>query len=417
MNAPTTFAPTALGATSLGQNALNVAPAFPVATTEQANSAAPQYLALPDNFPVPLDGRQQAELQNRVEQFSFMALQTRDIPKLGLAAETELGRALDGFMARIEKQNNPALFRLTDELTTSFEDAKLEQVADKILNAKPSLLARIYGSINKKFLRKATAAVWESVSRMASGRSKTLADQVNGIQKKLEAEMANLGVELTNMDKVKEAYRVNLVTFAIETAFLHNALLKARAEFAHHEDELKKDPQAYQDAMDKLQALESRALAIEGGLSKLPADQIVIRQLQNAGVATLQELSTTMASRFNSIKSELLILHGALAVQAVQRLGEQGAALDANLGKVRAKVMGNVVQTAATMPGRNRAQQAAQLQALVEQSRQLQAITESARETNKLEFDKARQTMAGVRKDLLDLGLSVNPGRTVDGSF
>lgn len=413
MNAPTTFAPTTPSATTLGQSVLEAAPSLPlVATTPPSES-----LTLPGNFPVPLTPEQQAALRNRVDSFNFLALATRDVPKLGLSAELELGKALDGFLARVNQQGNPALFRLTDELTNRFEEAKLDQVADRILNAKPSLLSRLYGTVNKKFMRNAVARAFEDVSRLAAGRSKALSDHVNAIQKKLEAEMSKLGDELTNMDKVKEAYRINLVTFAVETAFLHNALLKAREQLAAAEDELKKDPQLYQDTLDKLQALESRALAIEGGLTKLPADQIVIRQLQNAGVGTLQELATTMSSRFNSIKAELLTIHGALAVQGVQRLGQQGADLDANLGKVRAKLMKDVVSTAANLPGQNRAQQAAQLQALVGQSRELQLLAVQAREQNKAQFETARQTLSGVRKELLELGLAVKPGQTVDGSF
>lgn len=416
MAAPTTFAPTELGAASMSQQAFDAAPSLPLVPV----TAAPQggdSLALPDNFPVPLTAEQHTSLQARVAAFDFLALATRDIPKLGLSAELELGKALDAFLSRINQQGNPALFRLTDELTNHFEDAKLEEVADRILNAKPGLLARVYGLLNKRFLRSAIARAFEDVARLASSRSKTLSDHVNAIQKKLEGEMVKLGEELTNMDRIKEAYRANLVSFGVETAFLHNALLKARHQFAQAEEELKKDPQLYQDSLDKLQALESRALAVEGGLTKLPADQIVIRQLQNAGVGTLQELATTMSSRFNSIKGELLIIHGALAVQTVQRLGQQGANLDANLGKVRGKLMKDVVTSAATLPGQNRAQQAAQLQAVVVQSRELLALTSQAREQNKEQFEAARQIMSGVRKDLLDLGLAVNPGQTVTGSF
>ena len=53
--------------------------------------------------------------------------------------------------------------------------------------------------------------------------------------------------------------------------------------------------------------------------------------LENAGLSTLQETMTTAAGRFASIKMTLLTIHGALVTQGVQRLAEQGAALDANL--------------------------------------------------------------------------------------
>lgn len=374
-------------------------------------------LELPANFPVPLTPEMAREVQSVVDKFSFRNLALRDIPQMGLPAEMELGRALDGFLSRIDKQNNPQLFRLTNELTTHFEDAKLEEVADRILNAKPSLWMRIYGLLNPRALRQAAARVYEDVARIAAGRSKTLSDHVSAIESKLKVEMQKVSTEMTHMDNVKAAYRNSLVSFALFTAILHNALLKARQEFALMEPELQKDPQALQDAQDKLQALESRALAIEGTLTKLPADQIVIRQLQNAGIGTLQELSTTMAGRFSSIKMELLIIHGALMVQGVQRLGEQGANLDANLGKVRAKLMNDVVTTAAAAPGKNREAQAKKLQDIVKQSQDLYQLTEQARAQNKQQFETARQLMAQARQDLLALGQNVNPGRTVAGSF
>lgn len=425
MNESTSYMPKTLGVAQITpinmggtqESFLDAGNTHSLSVVDQGSHQLATGIVLPTNFPLPLNSEQLASIQARVSEFSFHTIATRDIPKLGLSAEMELGRALDAFLSRINQQGSPALFKLTDELTNRFEEAKLEEVADRILNAKPGFFARLYGMLNKKFLRNAVAKIYEEVSRMASGRSKTLADHVNAIQRKLEAEMRSLSEELTHMDRIKEAYRANLLSFAIETAFLHNALIKARVQFADAEPELRKDQQAYQDAMDKLQALESRALAVEGGMTRLPADQIVIRQLQNAGVSTLQELSTTMAARFNSIKSELLTIHGALAVQAVQRLGEQGAALDANLGKVRGKLMNQVTTTAANMPGNNRIQQAEQLKALVNQSRELQRITDAARTENKKKFEQARDTMSNVRKDLLEIGLAVNPGQSVSGSF
>lgn len=416
MTQRTAFAPTSmLGIAPTQAGAL-------VADQQQtaASISSPQptaTLVIPENFPVPLSQDQLALLADRIERFSFMHLATRDIPSIGLSAEQQLGTALDAFLSRIEQRGNPSLFKLTDELTNQFESAKLEEVADRILNAEPSAFERFIGLFSKRYLRTAMANALEDVSRLASGRSKTLSDHVNSIQKKLELEMVKLGQELAHGDQVKEAYRSNLVSFAVETAFLHNALLKARAELAAAQPVLAKDPQALQDALDKIQALESRALAVEGGLTKLPSDQIVIRQLQNAGIATLQELSTTMASRFNSIKSELLVIHGALSVERAQQLAQQGAALDANLGKVREKLMGNVTATAATMPGQNRVSQAQQIKAAVASARSLQKISDDGRTANQKSFEEARQTMAMVRKDLLEIGIVVRPGTSVAGQY
>ncbi|MGT2467579.1 hypothetical protein ACVOMV_25975 (plasmid) [Mesorhizobium atlanticum] len=70
-----------------------------------------------------------------------------------------------------------------------------------------------------------------------------------------------------------------------------------------------------QELRDKLRLLESRALALEGTYTRLPADQMVIQQIEQAGITTLQETATTVAARFASIKMTLLSIHGAFAVK------------------------------------------------------------------------------------------------------
>lgn len=163
------------------------------------------------------------------------------------------------------------------------------------------------------------------------------------------------------------------------------------------------------EARHKLQALQSRALALEGTLSRLPSDQLVIRQLQNAGLATWQETTTTAAARFASIKMTLLTLHGALMTQGVQRLASQGKALDDNLSAVRSQLMRDVVSSSANLPGDNRLAQAQQLQAIVAESHALQNIVLQARQANTLKFEQARQLMAQAQQDMLALGQQLRP--------
>jgi chromosome segregation ATPase len=233
------------------------------------------------------------------------------------------------------------------------------------------------------------------------------------METRLRTEMTRLNEELRHLDTVKAEYRKSFVAFAEDAVFLNSALAKARADVAALEPELAGDPQRRHDLRDKLQSLESRALAVEGTLSKLPADQLVIRQLQNAGVATLQELATTMASRFASIKMTLLTIHGARMVQDLQRLGQQGADLDRNLNRVRSILMQDAVQNAATAPGNNRLAQAQQLQSVVADTQNLVALVDAARDTNQRKFDEARALMAQAREDMLTLGKGLNPAATV----
>jgi hypothetical protein len=164
-----------------------------------------------------------------------------------------------------------------------------------------------------------------------------------------------------------------------------------------------------QEIHDKLQALESVALSRETMMTRLPAEALIIRQLQNAGISTLQELTVTMGDRFASIRMTLLGIHGANLVRNVQRLGQANANLDNQLQEARAKLMGAVVSTAANAPGNNRVEQANNLKRVVTDTQSLQAVVEAAREANRIKFDEARAIMSEARKELLALGQQITP--------
>lgn len=371
-------------------------------------TVAPAAVMLPQNFPVVLDTKQTTALSTRINSFSLAATPLASISTIGLETEVALSRALDGFLSRIDKNDTPQLFKLVESLNTAVESERLPALADQILNAKPTVGERILGFFSRKKLNEAMDRAYEQAGRVISGKTKTLSDLVNAQESKLRIEMGKLNEDMKQFDLVKERYRECFVSFAVETAYANSVLEAARREaeliLENNEDLLIRN-----DITAKIQALESRSLALEGALTRLPADQLVIRQLQDAGIGTIQELATTISSRFNSIRQTLLTLHGAYKVQGVQRLGQQGAELDKNLLAVRSKLMKEVVTEAATAPGRNREEQAKQLIAVVADTKELYDLTEKARATNQEKFVQARAVMAQAREDMLVLGRQLNP--------
>jgi hypothetical protein len=148
-------------------------------------------------------------------------------------------------------------------------------------------------------------------------------------------------------------------------------------------------------------------------MTKIPAETLDIREVQNAGVSTLQELTTTLGDRFLSISETLIAINSAQQVQAVQRLGESGAALDNNLTQVRARLSRQVVEKAANAPGDNRLAQANQVKSIVENTKVLREIKETARVKNEAKFAEASATFAQMRVVLLELGQQSNPAGSV----
>lgn len=382
---------------------------FAPTTSLVASSLASQALVvLPDNFPTVLDQSQAVGLQKRVDEFSITNMPLNKISTIGLEAEVTLSKALDGFLSRIDKNSSPQILKLVGELNTAIDKEQLMEMADQIMHAKLTLGERIAGFFNKKKMAEAMDRAYEATGRAISGKTKTLADVVNVQERTLRTEMDKVNDEMRQFDLVKDKYRECFMLFAIETAFANSVLQKAKSE-AEVILATTTDVLVHSDVTSKLQALESRALAIESSLTRLPADQLVIRQLQEAGVMTIQELATTVTARFNDIRGTLLTLHGAYKVQGVQRLGEQGAALSRNLQQVRSSVMKEITIAAAEAPGKNREEQAKQLVAVVSDTKELYNLVKTAQATNQTKFDQARALLGQSRQEMLALGSQMNP--------
>jgi hypothetical protein len=374
-----------------------------------AATDADQGLTLPANFPVQLQPEQIAKIRQRVGSFDFAQISHEQIAVLGAEPTLALNRILDAYLARINRAENPQIFKLIPALDEAVAKERLGELAGNILNAKPSFVDRVRGLMNKRSLARALDRVYEDLSRLAKMKSQTLSDVVKDLEGKLSIELKKLGTELLELEAMKNEYRRIFVAFAEETVFLQNVLKKAKAEAPALLADAGPDLARQQEIQDKLQSLESVSVARETMMTRMPAEQIVIRQVQNAAISTVQEVVTTMGDRFASIRMTLITIHGTQMIQNVQRLSQSGANLDNNLQEARAHLMQGVVTAAALAPGYNRVEQANNLKRIVTDTQALQTIVDNARVANQARFEEARNTLAGVRQDLLALGMKVNP--------
>ncbi|QHJ00479.1 hypothetical protein GT347_22380 [Xylophilus rhododendri] len=378
---------------------------------------APQQVAIPANLgftppPEALDA-----VARQVDGIDPAATPLLALASLGSDADVALHRSLGAFLDRIDKAQNPQLFKLVAELNREVAAQDLPGLADRILDGKPGFLEKLGGLFSRRGAAASANALFEQLRALVAGRTATLKTLMDRMERDIEAEKKNAIAEAQNLESLKNQYRAHFSEFAMATILVNTLAHKAQAQFdaaqaavaSSAPDAL--DSGSLQDLQDKVLALQNRALALEGVFTKLPAEQLVIRQVQTAAVQTVLEVSTTTAQRFASIKMTLLSLHGALATQSLQRIAEQGAQLDSNLAAARAKVVGNVVATAANAPGDNRLRQAGQLRDIVTQTAALQQVVEDARRSNAQKFEEARGLLSQARTDLAQLGATIRPDR------
>ena len=247
----------------------------------------------------------------------------------------------------------------------------------------------------------------QEVGDLISSRTRTLADEMGRLEGELSKEMKTLFGELQALESLKQSYGTHFAGFTVDAAVARAFLEKARQVVAQETAAAAPADMTAQarlrELQDKLRLLESRALALEGTYTRLPADQMVIQQIEAAGIATLQETATTVSSRFASIKMTLLALHGAFAVKSVQQIAQRQARLDQQLTQLRGQATKDVAVAAAKAPGDNRVAQAQQIATIIAQTREIHELVETAKQETEAKFETARQMFEQSRAELVAL--------------
>lgn len=366
------------------------------------------HMAPLDTGAIVLRPEQVPQAQEALQTLDFGAVAPGDIIKIGLGSEQALQQTLDGFLARLDKKTAAKVFALFQRLEKGVDDAKLPEILEKIQQGEqPGFFAGLFAKLTGRKPEDAMREFMQEVGDLVAGRTRTLADEMQRLEVELSKEMKTLFSELQALETLKQSYGTHFASFTLDAAVARAFLDKAKQYVA--QEQATADPadvaaQArVRELQDKLRLLESRALALEGTYTRLPADQMVIQQIEAAGVATLQETATTVSSRFASIKMTLLSIHGAFAVKSVQQISERQARLDQQLTQLRGQATKDVAVTAAKAPGDNRVAQAQQIAAIITQTREIHELVQAAKKETEEKFEEARRLFEQSRADLAAL--------------
>lgn len=355
-----------------------------------------------------LTAQQIVKADEKLSAYDFKTMVPGDIVRLGLDTELALQKTLDSFLERLDRNNASKLFDLFGQLEKGVEDARLAEILQRLHEGeKPGFLAGLLRRLTGKNPDQLVREFMDDVGDMISSRTRTLADRMQTLETELAGEVQRLFGELKTLDALKTSYAAHFDDFTIAAATARALLDRARVFVENERAKLAAGDVTSQvkvrELDDKLRLLESRALALEGTYTRLPADQMVIQQIELAGIATLQETATTVASRFASIKMTLLSIHGAFAVKSVQQLSQQQARMDEQLAKLRTETLKDVAVSAARAPGDNRLAQAAQIESIVSTTKELHALIDAAKRQTDEKFAIARQKFLAARAELATL--------------
>lgn len=375
---------------------------LPAATVQATPLDTGAIVLRPDQVP---------QAQQALQALDFGAIPPSEIISIGLGSEQALQQTLDGFLTRLDKKSAAKVFALFQRLEKGVDDARLPEILEKIQQGEqPGFFAGLFAKLTGRKPEDAVREFMQEVGDMVAGRTRTLADEMQRLEGELSKEMKSLFGELQALQALKQSYGTHFASFTLDAAVARAFLDKSRQYVAQQQSNADAADVAAQarvrELHDKLRLLESRALALEGTYTRLPADQMVIQQIEAAGVATLQETATTVSSRFASIKMTLLAIHGAFSVKSVQQIAQRQAQLDQQLTQLRGQATRDVAVTAARAPGENRVAQAEQIASIIAQTREIHELVQAAQKETEEKFEQARRLFEQSRADLAALGTS-----------
>lgn len=362
-----------------------------------------------------LNEGQRLEVARRLSSFDLATIGEAEIVQIGLEDGAALKAVLDDFLSRVDTDHGRTLYDLCERISEGVEQADLASLRDQILS-EPQLAwwQRIWKGARQAAQSAAKSAYDQAVS-VASERTVQLNNFLNNLEGEVEIELSKLRQGVLDLQGLKDSYRTMTSQFAISVGVAQELRQQARdrVEAFKQRAQEQVDPQdhvEFEEVETQCQLLESRTLALEATVSSLPADWLVIQQIQAAGVATFQEVVTTASDRFNRIKMTLLALNGLLRVRGVQMIADKQRQLDDHLMAVRGDLMNQVVRTAAEAPGENRLRQAEQLKKVVEDTATMRRFVTEARSANAQKFEQARIIITNARTTLLAIAVE-QPGK------
>jgi hypothetical protein len=405
---PTVFGSTTRTPTIIGQQS---APT-PMTPMQQPVATSPVAVASQpiDYGAIVLTPQQAVVAEQKLNQLDFATIPAANIVKIGFEEEQRLQQTLDGFLARLDKKNAGKVFELFKRLDKGVDDAKLPEIVKKIEEGeKTGFFSGLAARFGFKNADEMAREAQEKIAELITGRTKTLSDVMSDLERDLQGEMVSLFNELSALNQLKTTYSAHFADFTVAAAVARAFLQRGQQVVAAMEQQFQATPNdavlqaQLQELKSKLRLVESRALALEGAYTRLPADQMVIQQIENAGITTLQETATTMSSRLGSIKMTLLTIHGAFEVRNLQQINARHPKMDAQLTSIRGTLLKEAATAAAAQPGINRLEQARQIQEIITQTKEIHALVAAAERKTDQDFEQARQSFAAARKELASL--------------
>ena len=327
------------------------------------------------------------------------------VSSVGGSEFNNLNNSLKVFTSKMSAVKTPGLFTLIDTLSKDIQGANLDEIWNKTVNAKPTLMARFISLFNP-------SAKEESLNE----QFKELYSKLTESGKGLEVKLSKLELDLRkqkkeqedNIKALEQSFEIYFNSFVelrkqfILIVFLEESYSKQFEDFKTKysnttELTINRKLQEYEQVMEDI---ENRKMIIHGALLKLPITVHQNNTLVGVCKKLSKEVDSVLENSFPTIRSNLIGLGISLNSQQAM-LGTQNIReLDANLSQMSMKVSSDLAVKAELLTSQTRMKEANNIKNLVLGLKDLQERTQAAKEESRANMEQAQNILNEATDEL-----------------
>lgn len=318
-----------------------------------------------------------------------------------------LNTKLKEFTSKMTNIKTPGLFTLIDSLSQDINNANLEELWQKTVNAKPTLMAKVKSwfipSARNESLNEQFKMIYKDLTTAGKGLEVKLGDiEKQLLVKKTEQENNIRSLETSFQlyyDAFQELRKEFALIVAIEETYKQNLeQFKLENNVGLQEVNINKQLKEYEEI---LKDIENKRLLIHGSLIKLPITVSQNSNLISVCKNLLKEIDNTLMGSFPTIRSNLIGLGVSLNAQQAMLGTESAKTLDRNLAKLSQKVNEDLLIKAEVFASESRLKDAETIKDMVDSLKGLNDRLLDAKNQSQTNIDQATQILNEASTDLV----------------
>lgn len=326
------------------------------------------------------------------------------IKNVGIQELNSLNSRLKDFTSKISNIESPGLFNIIDELSTSVQEANLEEIWKRTLNTKPTLGVRIKAFFKPTAIATNLQKQYKDIYVSLTEGSKGLEVKLGKIEGKLSEQRViqerNIAILNSSFDMyyrvVEDLRKQFTLVLYMEGAFKEKFEAFEKENKGSQEPLIVRSRGEYQEILNDI---ENKRLTLHSTMLKIFVTTSQNSTLIGGCRKVLKEIDHTLSNSFINIRSNLVGLSVALNTQQSLLSTQNTKDLDKNLSTLYMNVNSELAVNVERYSAASRLKEAEDTKALISNLTKLSTELLVAKEASRADYSKATEMLIEATSD------------------